>query len=128
MPREFDCGHERAQRADPPQGTHQLHLRPEPLHVLWALRGRLSRGCTGTDARFRAGKLHPRRRDLESRDAREGAAADAVSKVVVGLWSFVVGQTQAKSSERTTNDYRPTTGCCCVMQCIAPNPQTKSPE
>src|SRR6202030_1161103 len=75
---EPDCGYERAQRASPPQGAHELYLRPEPLHVLWTLRGRLSRGCARTYPGLRTGQLYARGRDLESRDAGEGSAADAV--------------------------------------------------
>jgi ferredoxin len=55
-----------------------FHLRPEPLHVLRPLRGRLSRGRARTHAGFRTRQLYARRLDLGPRDARKRSAAHAV--------------------------------------------------
>jgi len=50
-------GNERAERADPPQGPDDIYLRPITLHVLWAVRGRLSTAAVPpqafADPRFR---------------------------------------------------------------------------
>src|SRR5260370_33561040 len=43
------------------------------MHVLGTLRRCLPRGCAGTDARFRNGLLHARRRDLGPSPPRTGA-------------------------------------------------------
>src|SRR5258707_14564294 len=43
------------------------------MHVLRTLRRCLPRGCAGTDARFRNGLLHARRRDLGPPPPRTGA-------------------------------------------------------
>ena len=66
----------------------------EPLHVLRAVRGRLSYRRAGADPGFRTGQLHPRRGHLEPRDAGEGAAADAVQEIVVSRRSFGRQQNQ----------------------------------
>ena len=54
-----DRGGQRAQREDPAQGADDFHVRHVTLHVLRAVRGRLSGGRAGADAGFRDWQATP---------------------------------------------------------------------